>query len=311
MRGLYCLAIALFVSAGYAESNQSQYYAGKDNPLVSLGAQRVLKTINYPDWFLWPAMSKDVRQELVDSYTTRAYLISFDQSAANAPSTKWNDLGQLILDLLDAYGGDKRSLTPTPTPKQLNQTLKDQVVPALVKPREGYELDAPSANEGVAGEADYSGPNGQDIQNLDRYIAALARHYNIPTGYKRPPNRQGSARPLVDKQSGSIEGSWSVASSSNSCGTGGPSGYRIVRQSASAFAFAEGGPPITKTGPRNYAWHFRQPETSTDDGWANDMQLTLVDIDTLQIDGQAQILASQADSQPGPCILHISLRRTK
>jgi len=278
---------------------------------VKLGAQRVMKTINYPDWFLWPAMPNEVRQELVDRYTTRAYLVSFDQSAANAPATKWNDLGQLISDLLSVCGGTKGSLTPTPTPKQINQILKDQIVPELVKPREGFEKDAPSANEGVAGNADYSGPNGEDIQNLDRYIAALARHYNIPTGYRPPPKKQASARPLIDKQSGSIEGSWNVANSSNSCGTGGPSGYRIVRQSASAFAFAEGGPPITRTGPRNYAWHFRQPETSADDGWANDMSFTLVDSDTLQIDGQAQILASQADSQPGPCILHITLKRAK
>jgi hypothetical protein len=141
--------------------------------------------------------------------------------------------------------------------------------------------------------------------------AARQKNEQIVANETLKRSGQGSTGRRVDQQPSTIEGSWTVADSSNSCGSGGPSGYKIVRQGASTFAFAEGGPPITLTGPGKYAWHFRQSETSADVGWATDMTLTLVDNDILQIDGQAQVLASQADSQPGPCILHFTLRRTK
>ena len=142
--------------------------------------------------------------------------------------------------------------------------------------------------------------------------AARQKNEQIIANETLKRSSQGSKGPRTDKQPGTIEGSWTVADSSNSCGSGGPTGYKIVRQGANTFAFAEGGrSPIIGTGPGKYAWHFRQAETSTDVGWATDMTLTLVDNDTLQMDGQAQVLASQADSQPGPCILHFILRRAK
>jgi hypothetical protein len=165
----------------------NSYYAGNENPLVMLGAKRVVTTINYPDWFLWPAMSKDVRQQLVDSYTTREFLLSFDQSATNAPATKYNNALQLIFDLLSAYGGNDSSLNPSPTQSEVNQALKQNVVPKLVKPRDGYEQDSPSANE-----TDYAGLNGDEIKTLDKEIRYLARRYNIPTGYKPPAAKQAS-----------------------------------------------------------------------------------------------------------------------
>lgn len=141
--------------------------------------------------------------------------------------------------------------------------------------------------------------------------AARQQNEQIVANETLKPSSQGSTRPLTGERPSSIEGSWTVASSSNSCGSGGPSGYRIVRQGLGTYAFAEGGPPIIETGPGKYAWHFRQPETSTDVGWATDMTLALVDNDTLQMDGQAQVIATQADSQPGPCILHFLLKRAK
>lgn len=194
MRCVIMLAGAL-MSLSTAWSQNNQYYAGNGNPLVKLGAQRVMKTINYPDWFLWPAMPKDVRQQLVDDYTTREYLLSFDKSAANAPASKYNDAFQLVFDLLSVYGGNDGSLTPSPTAKQINQTLKEKVVPKLVKPREGYELDSPSSRE-----TDYDGQNGDEIKLLDKEVAYLARHNNIPRGYKPPSSRPAVVAPTTYDQ---------------------------------------------------------------------------------------------------------------
>src|SRR5215471_10684025 len=73
-----------------AFGEENPYYAGKDNPLVQLGSQRVLKTIDYPGWFLYPIMPREVRQRLVDLYTTREFLRSFDESTKTAPATKYN-----------------------------------------------------------------------------------------------------------------------------------------------------------------------------------------------------------------------------
>jgi hypothetical protein len=142
--------------------------------------------------------------------------------------------------------------------------------------------------------------------------AARQRNEQIVANETLRRSSPGSTELRTDKHPSTIEGSWTVADSSNSCGSGGPGSYNILRQGADTFVFAhDRRAPIVGAGPGKYALHFRQAETSTDDGWAMDMAFTLVDSDTLQMDGQAQILVSQADNQPGPCILHFILRRAK
>jgi hypothetical protein len=122
--------------------------------------------------------------------------LSFDQSGANAPATKFNNAFQLVQDLLSAYGGNDGSLTSPPTQAQIEQTLKMNVVPQLVKAREGFEQDSPAENE-----SDYTGPNGDAIKMFDREIAFLAAHNNIPVGYhpplaKKPPGPPPTRSPV-------------------------------------------------------------------------------------------------------------------
>jgi hypothetical protein len=90
----------------------------------------------------------------------------------------------LIFDLLGEYGGQDSELTPSPTRKEINDTLTKKIVPELVKARDGYQLDSPSDHE--TDTQDYEGLNGDDIKALDQNIAYLARHYNIPMGYEPP-----------------------------------------------------------------------------------------------------------------------------
>jgi len=81
---------------------------------VRLGGKRVLNTIGYPE-FQYAASPVQIRQQLVDNNTVGQFLVSFDQSAQDAPFMKYNNAAQLV--------------------------------PALVKPRDGYQLDSPSALE--------------------------------------------------------------------------------------------------------------------------------------------------------------------
>jgi len=183
-------SIALFFCSMilHGQSNQTRYYAGGDNPLVKLGGQRVWNGIDYPDWFQYPAIPTQIRQQLIDDYTAREFLASFDKSASGAPATKYNNAAQLISDLLSAYGGNDGSVRSSPTQQEINDTVRHQLVPQLVKPREQSELDSPSSNENASSkEGDYEGQNGDEIKLLDKEIAYLARHNNIPTGY-RPPS---------------------------------------------------------------------------------------------------------------------------
>jgi hypothetical protein len=170
---------------------QSSYYAGNENPLARLGAQRVFKTITYPDWFLYPGIPATVRQQLIDDYSTREFLVSLDTSAENAPATKYNEAAQLIFDLLgtSTYGATTPQgyIRSTPSQREINDTIRHKLVPQLVKQRDTYELDSPPRNEPAQRGPDvYGGTNGDEIKVLDKDINYLARHYNIPTGYKPP-----------------------------------------------------------------------------------------------------------------------------
>jgi hypothetical protein len=110
---------------------------------------------------------------------------SLERSGRDAPATKYSDAGQLIFDLLGSWDIKDSQLSPSPTPKEINQTLKNKVMPKLVQPREGYELDSPSANETISANTDdYTLPSGDEIRILDKEIAYLARHNNIPVEYK-------------------------------------------------------------------------------------------------------------------------------
>jgi hypothetical protein len=158
------------------------YYAGNDNPLVRLGAQRVFKTVSYPEWFQYPAISGQARQQLVDVYSTRAFLLSMDRSSEGIQH--YIDAGQLMLDLLgtSTWSGRASSYIADPaTKREINETLRNKVVPRLVHPRAGFELDAPSDSE-----TDYGGPNGAAIQRLDLQLKVLIHDNHVPTGY-RPP----------------------------------------------------------------------------------------------------------------------------
>ena len=104
--------------------------------------------------------------------------MAFDQADKTTPALITN-LIQTFLDFAGAFG-DTAQIVPYTT-QEANRDLKDMVVPTLVKPRESYQLDSPSANE-----ADYAGQNGDEIKLLDNEIAYLAKHNNIPTGYKPP-----------------------------------------------------------------------------------------------------------------------------
>src|SRR5262249_52993317 len=132
----------------------------------------------------------EVRQRLVDLYTTREFLRSFDESIKAAPATKYSYTFQLILDLLSAYGGKNDALTPAPTHQEINQALKSDVIPKLTKPRQGKEPDSPPAKE----TDDYNGLNEDEIKLLDQTLAYLARHYNIPIDFKpqQPPSPEKS-----------------------------------------------------------------------------------------------------------------------
>jgi hypothetical protein len=168
--------------AAFGESNP--YYAGNENPLVRLGAQRIWKGIDYPAWFQYPGIRRDVREQLVDSYTTREFLSSFDESANAAPATKWNNAAQLLLDLGDGMGAAlELELPSSPTRKEINETFRKKIVPELVKQRD-KTLDSPSDHETDTN--GYDGLNGDYIKALDRNMAILARQYNIPTGYQPP-----------------------------------------------------------------------------------------------------------------------------
>src|SRR5437899_1049712 len=100
-----CLAAICAVSLMAQTTTGNQYYADTKHPLVRLGAQRVFKTISYPDWFLWPVMSKDVRQQLVDSYTTREFLVSFDRSTGATTSERSTNLIGAIFDFTTSLLG--------------------------------------------------------------------------------------------------------------------------------------------------------------------------------------------------------------
>jgi hypothetical protein len=208
----YFLALLLCSMVLYGQSIQNPYYAGGNNPLVTLGGQRVWNGIHYPDWFQYPAIPTRIRQQLIDDYTTREFLASFDRSARDAPATKYNDAVQLIFDLLSAYGLNDGSIRSSPTQQEINDTVRHQLIPQLVKPREQYELDSPSSNEAASSkEGDYEGQNGDEIKLLDKEVAYLARHNNIPTGYRpgandayNPPSMTPSERQAFERNQGQI-----------------------------------------------------------------------------------------------------------
>jgi hypothetical protein len=157
----------------------------------------VFKTISYPEWFQYPTIPQGVRQQLVDLYSTRAFLASMDSGSAGYQ--RCLDAGQLIVDLLGTSTvGSKSpngSIPHAPTHKEINDTLKNKLVPQLVQPRKDYENDKPSDRE-----ADYGGPSGYDIWRLDLKMKVLAYDYKIPTGDKppssfmTPPEREARQR---------------------------------------------------------------------------------------------------------------------
>jgi hypothetical protein len=106
----------------------------------------------------------------------------------------------LILDLLGAstYGAKSPNgyILEAPTRTEINETLKHEVVPELVKPREGYELDSPSTNETASANGSNCGENGDEIKLLSKELLYLSRHYNIPTGYKPPTTAPAKAGPM-------------------------------------------------------------------------------------------------------------------
>lgn len=172
----------------------SEIYAGSDNPLVRMGVERVWKGIDYPLWFQYPNIPIDIRQQIVDDFTTREILASLERSYNDAPATKYTTAAQLIFDLLSAYGGNGGSLTSTPTKADINQTLKNGLLPKLVKPREGRDLDSPSDNETTSDkQSDYDLPSGDEIKLLDHEIAYVARKNNIPQGYVPPTEKNFAA----------------------------------------------------------------------------------------------------------------------
>lgn len=161
-------------------------YADKTNPLVKLGMQRVWAGVEYPSWMLYPGLSGQLRQSLVDLYSIREALESMDKSSE--PVQRHLDAVQLIMDLLSAAGGEKGSIRATPTKREINEAVRAKLVPTLTKPREGSELDAPSDNE-----AAYRGPSGDIIRDIDLKIKASIRVNHIPTGYVPPADRNFDA----------------------------------------------------------------------------------------------------------------------
>jgi hypothetical protein len=169
----------VFCSVAAYGADQNQYYAGTENPLVKLGTQRVMKTINYPDWFQYPGIPADVRQKVVDSYTTREFLVAFDQADKTTPALV-TSLLQTFIDFAGSFGGTSQ-IVPYTT-REANRDLKAKVIPTLVKPREGYELDSSSGSE-----AGYDGQNGGEIKLLDLEMGRVRRQY-VPPDLRPDPN---------------------------------------------------------------------------------------------------------------------------
>jgi len=177
-----------------------------------------------------------------------------------------------------------------------------------------------SGGEVVVAYADLIDGNLDTLEKLNQLSAANARALaNYDATMKAHIQSLRTAKFQLDAceakpGNASIEGSWTVINSTNSCGAGGPAGYTILRRAPNSFVFATdqtGSAPIAGTGPGRYAMHFHQPETDTNDGWNMDLAFTAVGSDTLQVDGQSQILSAQAENHPGPCILHFTLRRNR
>jgi hypothetical protein len=131
----------------------------------------------------------------------------------------------------------------------------------------------------------------------------------------------------------SIEGSWTTTALSNSCDVehkglvGGVTTMTIVRTEPNTFSFvdanaaaldpahaaASAASVIVGAGPGKYTYKYHLAETRTTTETVMDWTLTLVNSETLQIDGWAQeYVAGKARDAAGViplCILHSTLRR--
>ena len=183
------LLIGTFLLVRLVAGEQNRYYAGKDNALVQLGAQRVLNLITYPAWFQYPNIPPAVRQQLVDNYTTRAFLLAFDKGDETTPA-RWTALIQTVVDVLGSTAATNQIVPYPSTKEEANSIVRNNLIPQLVKPRDDYEKDSPSDNETAdkAKLADYRGQNGDDIRLLDQETAYLAKHHNIPITYSPAPS---------------------------------------------------------------------------------------------------------------------------
>jgi hypothetical protein len=143
----------------------------------------------------------------------REFLLGFDESDRTTPAR----VSSLIQTFLDFAGSLVGTAQVVPyTAKEANRDLREKVVPVFVKPREGYQLDSPSANE-----VEYGGLNGDEIKIIDKEIAYLARRNNIPTGYKPPAaNMTPSEREAWQRNQGKVAQEtlcWSPPAGAKSC----------------------------------------------------------------------------------------------
>ena len=113
---------------------------------------------------------------------SRGVLESMDKSSEGVQ--KYLDAAQLISDLLSTYGGKDGSLREAPSKSEIISALKAKVIPDLIRPREGHELDSPSDNETA-----YGGPSGDQIRDIDLAIRAAVHQNAIPIGYEPPSDR--------------------------------------------------------------------------------------------------------------------------